>query len=151
MGQAYPRQIRLIELMRSRVSCVALYVSLGAVCAVLGSACGAPIAPRTESPWSGSASSSHIARDVVEALKRSGLQPGRPVDTSAVDCPTIGCVQSITTERMQVLSFRTSGAAQIYAADHSMRQVMTVVVAFAPSVRAEERQTYWDAITRLMS
>lgn len=73
------------------------------------------------------------------------------MDTSAVDCPTIGCVQAITTERMQVLSFRTSGAAQIYAADHSMRQVMTVVVAFAPTVRAEERQTYWDAITRLMS
>lgn len=110
-----------------------------------------PIAPRTETPLAGSASTSHVARDVVEALKRSGLQPGRPVDTSAADCPTIGCVQSITTERMQVLSFRTSGAAQIYAADHNMLQVMTVVVTFSPTVHAEERQAYWDAITRLMS
>lgn len=130
---------------------IALMVSLGAVCAVLGSSCAAPKAPRTKTPWPASASSSHIARDVVEALMRSGLQPGRPVDTSAMHCPEIGCAQSITTDRMQVLSFRTTGAAQIYAADHGMRQVMTVVVAFAPTVHVEERQTYWAAITRLMS
>ena len=73
------------------------------------------------------------------------------MDTSAADCPTIGCAQSITTERMQVLSFRTSGAAQVYAADHGMRQVMTVVVAFAPTVHADERQAYWAAVTRLVS
>ncbi|ART72932.1 hypothetical protein BTO20_34140 [Mycobacterium dioxanotrophicus] len=73
------------------------------------------------------------------------------MDSSAADCPRIGCAQSITTERMQVLSFRTSGAAQLYAADHGMRQVMTVVVAFGPTMHAEERQAYWAAITRLMS
>jgi hypothetical protein len=151
MSQVGTQHAHLIELKRPRVSKVALFVSLGALCAMLGSACASPIAPRSAAPWPASGSGSHIAHDVVDALKRNGLQPGRPVDTSATNCPAIGCVQSITTERMQVLSFRTSGAAQIYAADHSMRQVMTVVVAFAPTLRAEECQTYWAAITRLMS
>lgn len=151
MSQAHSGQVGLIALMRSRVSSVAISVSVGGFCAVFGSACGISTAPHTETPQSGSASSSHIARDVVEELKRSGLQLGRSVDTSAADCPRIGCAQSITTERMQVLSFRTSGAAQVYAADHGMRQVMTVVVAFAPTMHVEERQAYWAAITRLMS
>ncbi len=151
MRQSHPRHVRWIDLIRSRASGITLLVSFGTVCEILGSACAAPVAPRTETPWPTAASSSHIARDVVDALKRSGLHPGHPVDTSAADCPTIGCAQSITTERMQVLSFRTSGAAQVYAADHGMRQVMTVVVAFAPTVHADERQAYWAAITRLVS
>lgn len=151
MRQPHPHQVPLIGLVRSRASSIALRVGLGAVCALLGSACAAHIAPRTKTRWPASDSSSHIARDVVEELKRSGLQPGQPVDSSAADCPRIGCAQSITTERMQVLSFRTSGAAQRYAADHGMRQVMTVVVAFGPTMHAEERQAYWAAITRLMS
>jgi hypothetical protein len=148
---ALMRHTHVIELKRPQVSSVALYASLGVLCAMLGSACAAPATPLSATSSTASGSGSHIAGDVVDTLTRNGLQPGRPVDTTATDCPKIGCVQSITTDRMQVLSFRTSGAAQIYAADHSMRQVMTVVVAFAPTVRAEDCQAYWAAISRLMS
>ncbi len=92
-----------------------------------------------------------MARAVVDALLGMGLQLGRPVDISATECPRIGCDQSISTTRMQIFSFPTSGSAQIYAADHDMRQVQSVVVAFSPSTPAEERQTYWAAIAGLMS
>jgi hypothetical protein len=151
MGQELTQHMHVTELKRPQLSSVALYAGLGVLCTMLGSACAAPAAPHSATSWSASGSGSHIASDVVDALTRNGLQPGRPVDTSATDCPKIGCVQSITTDRMQVLSFRTSGAAQMYAADHRMRQVMTVVVAFAPTVRAEDCQDYWAAISRLMS
>lgn len=125
-------------------------VVLAVLCA-MAAGCGSPTTQSAAISSPSSGAGDEVARSVVDALMRNGLQPGRPVDTSATECPKIGCLQAISTPRMQIFSFPTSGSAQLYAADHGMRQVESVVVEFSPSVGVAERQTYWAAITGLMT
>lgn len=89
------------------------------------------------------------AHGVVEALADAGFATSHPVDSTAQECPTVQCDQSVTTDRFRITSFRSTAEAQRYAAAHGFDQVGTVVVAFSPAVPEAERTRYWTEIVRV--
>ena len=89
-------------------------------------------------------------RRLVEALDRSGLPAPNPLDTTAAECRSTPCLQSIVTDTVRIKSFATTGQAQTFAADRKLFQVATIVVAFAPPLTAEEQQRYRAAIPGLI-
>ena len=89
------------------------------------------------------------AGQLVETLAREGLEVDHPADTTVNECAQVGCVQSIVTDRFRLLTFPTTGAAQIYAGRQKMRQVETIVVGFAPVVPDDKKDQYWSAIVDL--
>ena len=90
------------------------------------------------------------ARGVVDALDKAGFLVPHPQDATSYDCATAGCDQSIVTDTVRVKSFPTTGRAEIYAADHGLDQVETIVVAFAPQITQAEHDRYWTQIQKLM-
>lgn len=87
---------------------------------------------------------------VVHELTRAGFPAANPLDTTAQDCPAIGCTQSIVTDTLRVKSFPTTAQAQRYAVPRALYQVETVVVAFAPPLSERERARYQAEIQKLM-
>ena len=90
------------------------------------------------------------AGGVVEALDDRGFAVPKPLDTTAQECPAAGCDQSIVTDTLRVKSFPTTAGAQKYAGDHGLRQVQTIVVAFAPPIPPAEQDLYWAQIQVLV-
>jgi hypothetical protein len=88
---------------------------------------------------------------LVEALSDSGLEMRNPIDATKQECPAIGCLQSIVTDRLRIRSFAETGQAQKYAGESGARQVETVAVTFAPVVPDAERERYWAQIVRLVT
>ena len=123
-------------------------------CAVLGSCCAGCSAgtppqqqPTRTAPATGGTATAQL---IVDNLVRSGQAVHNPVDTTAVDCPDAGCAQAVTSDRFQVMSFATTGAAQRYAGTHESRQVETIVVNFSPADPESERDALWSQITRMV-
>ncbi|WP_422746715.1 hypothetical protein ACN27E_03925 [Mycobacterium sp. WMMD1722] len=90
------------------------------------------------------------ARGLVDALHRAGAAVPNPRDATAQECPAAGCDQAVVTDTLRVDSFATTGRAQVYAGQRGLFQVETVVVAFAPSVPAAQRDRYVAQIKALM-
>ncbi|GJF12985.1 hypothetical protein NGTWS0302_32670 [Mycolicibacterium cyprinidarum] len=90
------------------------------------------------------------ARGLVDALERAGFPVRNPVDTTAQECPAAGCLQSIVTDTVRVKSFGETRQAQLFAADHHLFQVTTIVVSFAPPVSPAERDRFQAEIQKLM-
>jgi hypothetical protein len=82
------------------------------------------------------------AHGIVAALQSSGFAAPNPVDTTAQECPTAGCDQSVVTDTLRVKSFSSTAAAQSYAADNGLFQTGTIVVAFAPPVTPADQDRY---------
>lgn len=74
-------------------------------------------------------------RRLVEALDRAGLPAHNPLDTTASECRSTPCLQSIVTDTVRIKSFATTRQAQTYAAGRHLFQVATIVVAFAPPLK----------------
>ncbi len=109
-----------------------------------------PLESAVDAPGSGPLGAP-TARDIIKALSGDELEILHPVDNTSRECPVVGCVQSVVTDRLRVKSFATTGQAQIYAADRGLMQVETVVVEFAPAVSEAERQRYWSDIVAMVS
>lgn len=90
------------------------------------------------------------ARGLVNALNSAGFEVPNPLDTTAQDCAAAGCRQSITTDTLRVESFASTPEAQRYAAERGLYQVETVVVSFAPPLRAAEKARYRNEIQKLV-
>ena len=90
------------------------------------------------------------ARGVVDALSRRGFAVPNPLDTTAQECPAAGCDESVVTDTLRVKSFPTTAAAQKYAAANGLRQVQTIVVAFAPPIPPAEQDLYWAQVEVLV-
>lgn len=90
------------------------------------------------------------ARGLVQALDKAGFLVPNPHDTTAYECAAAGCEQSIVTDTLRVKSFATTAKATIYAANHGLDQVETIVVAFAPPVTKTEHDRYWAQIQQLV-
>lgn len=89
-------------------------------------------------------------RGLVEALDRAGLPAPNPMDTTAVECRSTPCLQSIVTDTVRIKSFATTERAQTFAADRRLFQVATIVVAFAPPLTPAEQQRYRTEIPELL-
>ncbi len=104
---------------------------------------------QSRAPESITAISSLSADEIVRQLQDEGLDVVRPFEATDTVCPQAGCTQAVVTDRFRILTFPTTGQAQLYAAPRSMRQVATIAVGFAPVVPDDERDRYWSAIVGL--
>lgn len=93
---------------------------------------------------------SMTARQVVDALPRAGIATVHPVDDTDSQCPSAGCLQSVSTDAFRVMSFPSTGRAEAYAADHQGRSVETLAVTFPANVPAADRDRDWNAIVALV-
>jgi hypothetical protein len=91
------------------------------------------------------------ARSLVSELAMAGFSVPNPLDTTAQDCSTAGCEQSIVTDTLRVKSFSTSAQAERYAAPRGLYQVETIVVSFAPPISESEQTRYRTEIQRLVA
>ncbi|MBB3603054.1 hypothetical protein FHT40_002715 [Mycolicibacterium sp. BK556] len=90
------------------------------------------------------------ARALVDKLNEAGFAAPNPLDTTAQDCRVAGCVQSVVTDTVRVMSFATTGQAQIYAANRNLYQVTTIVVEFAPPLTHSDQLRYQVEIQKLV-
>lgn len=90
------------------------------------------------------------AAGVIDAITKAGLPAPNPLDTTAQDCPRIGCMQSIVTDTVAVKSFETAGQAARFALPRGLFQVATVVVSFAPVLTEAERARYQAQLPMLV-
>jgi hypothetical protein len=91
-----------------------------------------------------------VARSVVDAVaQRTGVDL-HPVDTTAADCPTIGCTQAVTTDRFRVLAFPTTGRAERFAGDNGARQIEALAVTFPASSSPQDQDRWWGDITAVV-
>jgi hypothetical protein len=90
------------------------------------------------------------AKGLVDALNQAGFAAPNPVNATAQDCPAIGCVQSVVTDTLRARSFATTGQAEIYARDHDLFQVTTIVVTFAPPMTPADQDRYQAEIKKLV-
>jgi hypothetical protein len=91
------------------------------------------------------------AHGVVQALSQAGLPVSHPVDTTAQDCPSAGCEQSVNTDQFGVKSFATSGQAERYAGTRRLPAVQTVVMDFPSTVPTADQQRYWRQVVQEMT
>lgn len=73
------------------------------------------------------------------------------MDTTAAECKSTPCLQSIVTDTVRIKSFATTAQAQSFAADRHLFQVASIVVTFAPPLTPAEQQRYRSAIPGLLS
>jgi PBP1b-binding outer membrane lipoprotein LpoB len=90
------------------------------------------------------------AKGLVDALNQAGFAAPNLVNVTAQDCPAIGCVQSVVTDTLRAKSFATTGQAEIYAKDHDLFQVTTIVVTFAPPMTPADQDRYRAEIQKLV-
>jgi hypothetical protein len=89
------------------------------------------------------------AAQLMDAIVKAGLPAPNRRDTTGVKCAKLHCVQSIESDTVSVLKFPGTGPAQLYAAAISnVYQVEDVVLTFAPTVTAAQKQDYERAVDR---
>jgi hypothetical protein len=110
-------------------------------------AMGTPLA----SPMAGGVvRSTQTAWHVVRTLSQAGFAATNPLDTTAHECPAVGCRQSVVTDQLRVKSFATPSEASRFALAGGLDHVGTVVVAFAPPLSPSERARYWTEIENVV-
>lgn len=90
------------------------------------------------------------AAGLVSALAREGVAVPTPIDTTTQECPAAGCQQAIVTDTMRVKSFAGFSEAAWYAATRGLPRFGNIVVEFAPPLTPEQRESYLEAIGRLL-
>jgi hypothetical protein len=89
------------------------------------------------------------ADDLVAGIAKAGLAVPNPRNVTQRDCPQIGCAQKVETDTVSVMKFPTPGKAELYAGTiHDRLLVEDVVMTFAPSVPASQRQAYEAVVKR---
>jgi hypothetical protein len=104
--------------------------------------------PLASSGARGGERSQQTAWSVVRALSRAGLAATNPLDTTAQECPSAGCRESVVTDQLRVKSFASASQASRYAAAHDLQSSGPIVVSFAPPLPANAREKYWAAVVR---
>jgi hypothetical protein len=104
--------------------------------------------PLSSSGTSGEGQSTQTAWSVVRALSHAGLAATNPLDTTAQECPSAGCQESVVTDQLRVKSFASASQASRYAAAHGLQSSGAIVVSFAPPLPASARDKYWTAVVR---
>lgn len=99
---------------------------------------GTPLASATDGERS-----TPTAWDIVRELTRAGLGATNPLDTTAFECRSAGCQESVVTDQLRIKSFSSAQLASRYASTRGLPSIGTVVVSFAPPLPASERETYW--------
>lgn len=89
------------------------------------------------------------AWDVVRGLEHAGFAVPNPLETTAQECPAVGCAQSVVTDTLRVESFETPSQAMRYGSARDLHQVGTIVVSFGPPLSSADRRRYWTEILRL--
>jgi hypothetical protein len=124
-----------------------------ALCAFVITACST-VTPVSAGPVSSRTRAGQLraltALGIVNELTRAGFSAPKPLDTTAQDCPTIGCDQSIVTDTLRVKSFPTTARAESYAAHRDLYQVERIVVEFAPPVSEPARARYRAEIQKFL-
>ena len=90
------------------------------------------------------------ARGLIDALVTAGFAAPNPLNTSAQECATAGCTQSIVTDTLRIKSFPTTAQAEQYAIPRGLYQVETIAISFAPPVTDAERKRYEREISELV-
>lgn len=144
---------------------VALCVWVAASALMVATGCSTPPAvsvgpdssPPSLPPASAGASDSRggelhalSALGIIGSIAKAGFAAPDPRDATARDCADIGCDQSIVTDTVSVMSFPTTGRAELYAAPRGLYQVGTVVVSFASTVPESEQSRYRTEIQKLV-
>ncbi len=120
--------------------------AVGAVAVIFVSACAASGPPRSGPSTSATAFAvlnALSAMDVVGTIHSAGLPTPNPIDVTADKCAKLGCVGEVDCDTVSILKFDQSGAAQRYAGtiSHSY-QIEDIVLIFAPTVSANQKQAY---------
>ena len=89
------------------------------------------------------------ASQLMDAIIKAGLPAPNLRDVTALKCPKLHCIQALDTDTVSVLKFPATGPAQLYAgAIANVYQVEDVVLTFAPTVTAEQKQQYEGVVAR---
>lgn len=99
--------------------------------------------------WSASHEAHTGSSELVDSLAASGLTVPNPLDTTALECRTVGCAQSVVTDTLRITSFPTIAQAEGFATPRGLYQSGRFVVAFAPPLTEADRVPYRMAIQRL--
>ena len=76
-------------------------------------------------------------------IHSAGLPTPNPIDVTAAKCDKLGCVGEVDSDTVSILKFDHSGAAQRYAGTISNSyQIEDIVLIFAPTVSANQKQAY---------
>jgi hypothetical protein len=154
----YPRYAGFVRNARYAKSMIAVLFA-AFVCGCASTTTG-PAATQSDAPkqtgtplaspvTGGGERSTRTAWGVVRALSRTGFAATNPLDTTAHECPTAGCEQSVVTDQLRVKSFATPSQASRFASARGLDHVGTVVVAFAPPLSPSDREKYWAQIETL--
>jgi len=142
LGLDTPRKIR-----RRLVVTVAAVVSLLAV-----AACDANTTTRQDTQPGVIILDPTTVEDLLSAISSAGLPAPNPRDVTSRDCPQLGCTKKVETDTVSIIKFPTPGTAEVYAGWTRDRfQVADVVVSFSPSMPADQRTAYEDAVTQAIA
>lgn len=140
-------------MIRSKV--IGIVAALAAILSVAG--CGSA-APRNAS---GPATSTrnpvlmmnrYSAADLANLVTGAGLPMPHVHDVSRRDCPAIGCTDEVESDTVSVMTFPSSGSAEIYSrlTDHSF-QLLNVVMVFRTGVGAQRTHAYENVVTHALT
>jgi hypothetical protein len=90
--------------------------------------------------------------DLLASIAKAGLAAPNPRDVTQRDCPAVGCVSKTETDTVSILVFPTTGRAELYAGStHNVFLVEDVVLSFSPSLPANQRAVYEEAVKRAIA
>ncbi len=94
----------------------------------------------------------YSAGDLAVMISDAGLPLPHSHDVSQRDCPAIRCTEKIESDTVSLMTFPSSGAAELYSGstDHSF-QLLNVVMVFGPTVEADRTRAYEDVVTRAIT
>lgn len=94
----------------------------------------------------------YTAGDLTEMITGAGLPMPHSDDVSQRDCPAIRCTDKVESDTVSVMTFASSGAAELYSGstDHSF-QLLNVVMVFGPTMAPDRARAYEDVVTHAVA
>jgi hypothetical protein len=90
--------------------------------------------------------------DLLASIAKAGLAAPNPHDVTQRDCPAVGCASKTETDTVSIMVFPTPGRAELYAGStHNVFLVEDVVLSFSPSLPADQRAVYEEAVKRAIA
>ncbi|MCG7610483.1 MULTISPECIES: hypothetical protein [Mycobacterium] len=91
------------------------------------------------------------AQQLVNAITDAGLPVPGSHDVSGLRCPQVGCLDDIESDTISVMTFPSTGRAELYAGSiPDMFQIANVVVRFDASVPPGNRRSYETVLARTL-
>ncbi len=87
--------------------------------------------------------------ELVDALTHAGLKVPNPHDVTATACPSVGCIQEVDSDTVDIMKFPDTRRAELYIGNHpGVFQVADVVVRFPGVTDPARREDYQRVVTR---